>query len=102
NFQAVMLGQPVDVDLVDDGWCHHFARINNQPHEPGTTMAAYMLQVCQFHYGVMELPRQRIRETITDPARADLLMPYYKYSCRRPLFHDAFLPSMNRDNVRWE
>ena len=26
-------------------------------------------------------------------------MPYYKYSCRRPLFHDAFLPSLNRDNV---
>ena len=39
NFQAVMLGQPVDVDLVDDGWCHHFARINNQPFEPGMTVA---------------------------------------------------------------
>jgi cyclohexanone monooxygenase/pentalenolactone D synthase len=26
-------------------------------------------------------------------------MPYYTYSCRRPLFHDAFLPSLNRDNV---
>ena len=25
NFQAVMLGQAVDVDLVDDSWCHHFA-----------------------------------------------------------------------------
>ena len=30
---------------------------------------------------------------------ADLLMPYYKYSCRRPLFHDAYLPSLNRANV---
>ena len=44
NFQAVMLGQPVDVDLVDDSWCHHFARINNQPFEPGMTMEEYMLQ----------------------------------------------------------
>jgi cation diffusion facilitator CzcD-associated flavoprotein CzcO len=99
NFQAVMLGQQVDVDLVDDGWCHHFARINNPPFEPGVSMEEFMLQVDEFDYGVMELHRQRIRETITDPAVADLLMPYYKYSCRRPLFHDAFLPSLNRDNV---
>jgi cation diffusion facilitator CzcD-associated flavoprotein CzcO len=99
NFQAVMIGQSVEVDLVDDGWCHHFARINNQPFEAGTSMEDYMLQVDEFDYGVMELHRERIRETITDPTRADLLMPYYKYSCRRPLFHDAFLPSLNRDNV---
>jgi cation diffusion facilitator CzcD-associated flavoprotein CzcO len=99
NFQAVMLGQAVEMDLVDDGWCHHFARINNQPFAPGATVQEYMLQVDEFDYGVMELHRQRIRETITDPARADLLMPYYKYSCRRPLFHDAYLPSLNRANV---
>jgi cation diffusion facilitator CzcD-associated flavoprotein CzcO len=99
NFQAVMLGQPVEVDLVDDGWCHHFARINNQPFAPGTSMEQYMLRVDQFDHEVMELHRQRIRDTIADPARAELLMPYYKYSCRRPLFHDEFLPSLNRDNV---
>jgi cation diffusion facilitator CzcD-associated flavoprotein CzcO len=99
NFQAVMLGHAVEVDLVDDGWCHHFARINNPPFEPGVSMEEFMLQVDEFDYAVMELHRQRIRETITDPALADLLMPYYKYSCRRPLFHDAFLPSLNRDNV---
>ncbi len=99
NFQAVMLGQSVETDLVDDGWCHHFARINNQPFEPGMAVEEYMLQVDEFDYEVMEQHRQRIRETISDPARADLLMPYYKYSCRRPLFHDDFLPSLNRDNV---
>jgi cation diffusion facilitator CzcD-associated flavoprotein CzcO len=99
NFQAVMLGQPVETDLVDDGWSHHFARINNYPFDPATTMEEHMLRVDAFDYEVMELHRQRIRETITDPARADLLMPYYKYSCRRPLFHDAYLPSLNRGNV---
>ena len=99
NFQAVMLGQPVEVDLVDDGWCHHFARINNHPFEPGATMEEHLRRVDEFDYEVMELHRQRIRDTITDPARADLLMPYYKYSCRRPLFHDAFLPALDRDDV---
>jgi cation diffusion facilitator CzcD-associated flavoprotein CzcO len=99
NFQSVMLGLPVDVDLVDDGWCHHFARINNQRFEPDMTMEQYMLQVDEFDFGVMELHRQRIRDTITDPVKVDLLMPYYKYSCRRPLFHDEFLPALNRENV---
>jgi cation diffusion facilitator CzcD-associated flavoprotein CzcO len=99
NFQAVMLGQTVEVDLVDDGWCHHFARINNQPFDPDATMEEYMLQVDEFDYGVMELHRQRITDTVTDPAKAQLLMPYYKYSCRRPLFHDDFLPALNRDDV---
>ena len=47
----------------------------------------------------MELHRQRIRETVTDPAKVDALMPYYQYSCRRPLFHDEYLPALNRPNV---
>ena len=99
NFQAVMLGRAVEVDLVDDSWCHHFARINNQPFEPGTTMEEYMLQVDEFDFEVMELHRERIRETVTDPAKVEALMPYYKYSCRRPLFHDEYLPALNRANV---
>ena len=99
NFQAVMLGGPVEVDLVDDSWCHHFARINNQPFEPGTTMEEYMLQVERFDFEVMELHRERIRETVTDPAKVEALMPYYRYSCRRPLFHDEYLPALNRANV---
>jgi cation diffusion facilitator CzcD-associated flavoprotein CzcO len=99
NFQAVMLGQEVEVDLVDDSWCHHFARINNQPFEPGMTMEEYVLQADQFDFDVMELHRQRIRDTVADPAKVEALMPYYKYSCRRPLFHDEFLPSLNAANV---
>jgi cation diffusion facilitator CzcD-associated flavoprotein CzcO len=99
NFQAVMLGQTVDVDLVDDSWCHHFARINNPPFESGMTMEEFMLRAEQFDFEVMELHRERIRETVTDPAKVEALMPYYRYSCRRPLFHDEYLPALNRPNV---
>jgi cation diffusion facilitator CzcD-associated flavoprotein CzcO len=99
NFQSVMLGQQVEVDLVDDSWCHHFARINNQPFEPGMTMENHMLQVDEFDFEVMELHRERIRQFVTDPAKVEALMPYYKYSCRRPLFHDEYLPALNRTNV---
>ena len=29
NFSAMMIGRPVDTDLVDDGWTLHTARLNN-------------------------------------------------------------------------
>jgi cation diffusion facilitator CzcD-associated flavoprotein CzcO len=99
NFQAVMLGREVELDLVDDSWCHHFAQINNRPFTPGTSMEEYMLGVEEFDFEIMELHRRRIREHVTDPAKADALMPYYRYSCRRPLFHDEYLPALNRPNV---
>jgi cation diffusion facilitator CzcD-associated flavoprotein CzcO len=99
NFQAVMLGRSVEVDLVDDSWCHHFARVNNQPFEPGMTMEEYMSRVELFDFEVMELHRRRIEETVTDPAKVAALMPYYRYSCRRPLFHDEYLPALNLPNV---
>jgi cation diffusion facilitator CzcD-associated flavoprotein CzcO len=84
---------------VDDSWCHHFARINNRPFDPGKSMEEYMLGVEKFDFEIMELHRRRIREYVTDPAKADALMPYYRYSCRRPLFHDEYLPALNRPNV---
>ena len=62
--------------------------INNEP-----------LQTERLDFDVMELHRQRIRDTVTDPAKVDALMPYYQYRCRRPLFHDEYLPSLNRENV---
>ena len=94
-----MLGREVELDLVDDSWCHHFARINNQPFTPGMSMEEYMLGVEEFDFEIMELHRRRIREYVTDQAKADALMPYYRYSCRRPLFHDEYLPALNRPNV---
>ena len=99
NFQAVMLGRAVETDLVDDSWCHHFARINNRQMAPGESMEEYMLGVEEFDFEIMELHRRRIREYVTDKAKADALMPYYRYSCRRPLFHDEYLPALNRPNV---
>ena len=99
NFQAVMLGRPVDVDLVDDGWCHHFARINTLPRQPGESDDEYVLRIEEFDFEVMEEHRRRIREVVTDPTKTAALMPYYRYICRRPLFHDEYLPALNRPNV---
>ncbi len=37
NLQAVMLGRPVEEDLTDDGWTHHYAAVHNPPRWKGMT-----------------------------------------------------------------
>ena len=42
---------------------------------------------------------QRIDETVDDPATADALKPWYMLMCKRPCFHNEYLPTFNRPNV---
>jgi len=99
NFQAVMLGRPVDVDMVDDGWCHHYGPLISMPRRDGMSDEEYLAELERFDFEVMELHRRRIREIVRDPAKVEALMPYYRYACRRPLFHDDYLAALDRPNV---
>jgi hypothetical protein len=45
------------------------------------------------------LSRDRIDEIVEDPVTAENLKPWYNMGCKRPCFHDEFLPTFNRDNV---
>jgi cyclohexanone monooxygenase/pentalenolactone D synthase len=47
----------------------------------------------------MEYHRRRIEDLVNDPAVAESLKPYYRYLCKRPLFHDEYYDAFNRDNV---
>ena len=42
---------------------------------------------------------KRIDETVKDKATADALKPWYMFMCKRPCFHNEYLPSFNQDNV---
>ncbi|MBV1905997.1 MAG: NAD(P)/FAD-dependent oxidoreductase [Pseudomonadales bacterium] len=42
---------------------------------------------------------QRIEETVDDPETAEALKPWYMFMCKRPCFHNEYLPSFNRSNV---
>jgi cation diffusion facilitator CzcD-associated flavoprotein CzcO len=99
NFQAVMDAQAVDADLIDDGWTHHFGPTHHPVIEPGMSPADIMLRAEEFDFGVMEEHRGRIVETVTDPRVAEALKPYYRYLCKRPCFHDEYLPAFNLPNV---
>lgn len=52
----------------------------------------------------LNLPRQekiraRISEIVKDPTVAERLKPWYPGWCKRPCFHDDYLPTFNRPNV---
>jgi cation diffusion facilitator CzcD-associated flavoprotein CzcO len=99
NFQAIMLGLPVDDDLVDDGWTHHFAAVNHPKVVEGMTGAEVARSGEEVDYQVMETHRRRVEELVTDPATAAILKPYYRYICKRPCFHDEYLQAFNAPNI---
>ena len=100
NFQAIMLGRPVDADLTDDGWTHHYAAVHNPPRRKGMSIEEYMRSAEELDFGIMEEHRQRVDELVTDPdVTAEILKPYYRYLCKRPCFHDEYLQAFNHPNV---
>jgi cation diffusion facilitator CzcD-associated flavoprotein CzcO len=47
----------------------------------------------------MEQIRARVDATVKEPKTAAALKPYYAYGCKRPTFHDEYLPSFNLPHV---
>jgi len=43
---------------------------------------------------------KRIDEIVKDPATADALKPWYMFMCKRPCFHNDYLPAFNKPNVQ--
>jgi cation diffusion facilitator CzcD-associated flavoprotein CzcO len=99
NFQALMLGRKVDRDLVDDGWTHHYAAVNNPPHLEGMTREDFMNSAEALDFEIMEMHRGRVDEIVADPTMAEILKPYYRYICKRPCFHDEYLAAFNNGNI---
>ena len=94
-----MLGRPVDVDLVDDGWTHHYAAVQHPPRRKDMTLADYLRSAEEVDYRIMETHRHRVEDLVADPAKAEILKPYYRYLCKRPCFHDEYLQAFNNPNV---
>jgi cation diffusion facilitator CzcD-associated flavoprotein CzcO len=99
NFSAVMIGRPVERDLVDDAWTLYTARLNNPKIAEGMTPTDIAGMVETFDYDVMERHRRRIEELVEDPETAEHLKPWYRYGCKRPCFHDEYLVAFNNPKV---
>lgn len=51
------------------------------------------------NFRIMEQIRARVDAIVEDPATAESLKPYYPYGCKRPTFHDEYLPTFNKPHV---
>lgn len=51
------------------------------------------------NFRIMEQIRARVDAIVEDPKTAAALKPYYPYGCKRPTFHDDFLPTFNLPHV---
>jgi len=63
------------------------------------TMEEYTQRQLDENFQTMEQIRGRVDAIITDPKTAAVLKPYYPYGCKRPTFHDEYLPTFNQPHV---
>jgi cyclohexanone monooxygenase len=103
NFNVLTSGGTAERDLIDDGWTFLFTKIQAAAKEAaggGADPLTVMLTAAELADAEkMEEIRARIDRVVRDPATAERLKPWYRRFCKRPVFHDGYLETFNRDNV---
>jgi cation diffusion facilitator CzcD-associated flavoprotein CzcO len=95
NFTQAVTGAQPAVDMINDEWTKmNWVDTRKLPENDEEA-----LELERIDFENMERVRQRIADVIKDPATAELMMPWYSQSCKRPCFHDEYLPAFNRPNV---
>ncbi|OBT82280.1 hypothetical protein VE02_09081 [Pseudogymnoascus sp. 03VT05] len=99
NFNIIVSGGHQDEDLVQDGWIDILRNLSvlGGADQPTANQSASALQMADFRK--MEQVRARVDQIIKDPALAEKLKAYYNQFCKRPCFHDEYLPVFNQENV---
>lgn len=92
NFTRIVAGQSAESDLIEDGFTKIFG---NNPN----ALAISTVDEELIDLAAMEAVRGRIESIVADPATAEALKPWYNQMCKRPCFHDEYLPAFNRPNV---
>ncbi len=68
-------------------------------HERALDMDEMIEKQLDSNFRIMEQIRARVDAIVKDPKTAAALKPYYPYGCKRPTFHDEFLPTFNLPHV---
>ncbi|MCB1643986.1 MAG: NAD(P)/FAD-dependent oxidoreductase [Pseudomonadales bacterium] len=101
NFNTLTSGGIVEEDLIQDGWTEIIRNLISMANFRGTDLtpeeAGRLMELADFQK--MEQVRARAEELVNDPDTAEALKPWYRQFCKRPCFHDEYLPTFNRDNV---
>ncbi len=96
NFTANISGRMPEPDLIDDGWTHIHRR-NGAERADSPDDLALAAELADFER--MDEVRAGIEEIVKDKATAEALKPWFGHMCKRPCFHDEYLPTFNRPNV---
>ena len=101
NFDTIVNGGILPVDLVKDGWTdilHKLLARGKAVQQGDLQKAAAERQMADFEK--MNQIRARCDEVVQDKDTAESLKPWYNQLCKRPCFHDEYLQAFNRPNVR--
>jgi cyclohexanone monooxygenase len=102
NFQILTAGGFQEKDQVNDGWTDIIRKLILGVREGGTddlSPAAIARNMELADYAKMEQIRARVDSLVDDEETAEALKPYYRQFCKRPCFHNEYLPTFNRENV---
>jgi cyclohexanone monooxygenase len=102
----LVTGGVQDEDLVNDGWTSIMQKLGVILADPSNSEDYADLTPEELGEAVeladfekMEEIRARAASIVNDPEVAEKLKPYYRQFCKRPCFHDDYLPSFNKPNV---
>ncbi len=68
-------------------------------HERKLSPEEMLAKTLDTNFRIMEQIRARVDVIVEDPKTAAALKPYYPYGCKRPTFHDEYLPTFNLPHV---
>jgi cation diffusion facilitator CzcD-associated flavoprotein CzcO len=106
NFNILVSGGDQEEDLVADGWTDIFRNLTGiaaktAARKLGRRLTndekASLMEMAD--YQKMNTVRARAEAIVQDRATALKLQPWYRQFCKRPCFHDEYLPTFNRPNV---
>ncbi len=106
NFNVLVSGGDQEVDLVSDGWTDIFRNLTGIAAKTAARTAGRrltgrekgeLMELADFQK--MNTVRSRAADVVKDAEVAESLQPWYRQFCKRPCFHDEYLPTFNRPNV---
>lgn len=106
NFTALVSGYDEPEDLIGDGWTEIFRGLTGIAAKDASRRLGRRLEALEkaemmelLDYRKMNGVRGRVDDIVADPSTAEHLKPWYRQFCKRPCFHDGYLPAFNRPNV---
>ena len=106
NFNILVSGGDQNEDLVADGWTDIFRNLTGVAAKTASRKLGRRLTddektelMEMADYQKMNTVRARTDAIVEDEETAEKLKPWYRQFCKRPCFHDEYLPTFNRPNV---